>query len=96
MADKSPTHTVIRAGWYKRVNGKLQALKIGTELYLGKDQGERSVKRGFVKAIEPAKAQAKVEPSPKAEASEPENADTEDEAQQEKPKRKYKKRKAKS
>lgn len=51
MTGNKPTHIVVHKGFYRRVNGVLQALKEGTELTLDKQQAEHLVKRGFVKAI---------------------------------------------
>lgn len=92
--DKKPTHEIIRAGIYRRFGGKLQALKIGTQLSLSKEAGERMVKRGFAKAIDSAPIVAQDEPEPEAEpeAETPSDDVEKQEASEEKPKRSYKKR----
>lgn len=92
MADTKPTHKVVRNGFYRRFGGKLMALKRGTELTLSAEQGEKLVKRGFVKAIEVEKPKAKPEPKPEPEKAEP---DKEPEEEAEKPKKKKKKKKSK-
>lgn len=90
MADSKPTHKVVRNGFYRRFGGKLMALKRGTEMTLSAEQGEKLVKRGFVKAIEPDKPKAKPEPKPEPEKAKP---DKEPEEEAEKPKKKKKKSK---
>lgn len=52
MTEGTNTHIVVRSGFYRRVNGKLQSLEKGSALKLGKEQGERLTRRGFVAAIE--------------------------------------------
>lgn len=48
--EKKPTHVVIRKGLYMRVDGKLQAVKEGSQISLGKN-ADLMVKRKFVKPI---------------------------------------------
>ena len=64
------THEVIHNGFYRRVNGVLTALPVGTKLELSEDQGKRMVKGGLVKPIDQPKAKqvAKPEPKPAPEA----------------------------
>lgn len=52
MTEDTSTHVVVRSGFYRRVNGKLQSLEKGSTLKLRKEQGERLTRRGFVAAIE--------------------------------------------
>ena len=100
--DKKPTHEIIRPGIYRRFGGKLQQLKVGTQLTLSTDAGERMVKRGFAKSIESTPEIAADEPEPDIEPEteselEISSVDVEkQEVSKDKPKRSYKKRKAKS
>lgn len=99
MTDKKPTHVIVRPGIYRRFGGKLQQLKVGAQLTLSTDVGERMVKRGFAKAIESAPEIAADEPEPETEPETEPGTASEDvekqEVSEDKPKRSYKKRKAK-
>lgn len=45
------THEVIRKGFYRRVNGKLISLPVGTKVQLTEAQGARMTKNGIVKPL---------------------------------------------
>lgn len=88
MTDKKATHIVTRSGFYQRFGGKLQALKPGTPLALTKDRGERLVKRGFVKAIEPEKSPEKAAPTEQPKAQDEAEPESVKEEKQKKKKKK--------